>query len=346
MTVGIYPSNHIDARMARAERYFFAPPSENINMRVSDTIRKSTLFIGIRDEAGEINYGGTAFLVMVPGEQHNGSFAYLVTAKHVLDQIKKESADGSFVVRANLVNGQSIIFNADIDHWFYHEDKDVDVAVSIFAPPPDVENLDTRFIPIENFLTESDIKNYGIGSGDEVFMGGLFVKAAGELQNMPIVRMGNIALMPKEKIPHGYKLIDAYLIEGRSIGGLSGSPAFVSATVKIAMPPSNPQKFYFAPGQSFFLGLVRGHWDVPPKLSLVEAEKVNMGISVVVPANKIKDILYQPEQIELRKRMEEENIKKDESGALDVDFSKQFTKQDFEAALNKVSRKTTIKGKA
>jgi hypothetical protein len=311
-------------------------------MRVSDTIRKSTLFIGIRDQVGEITYGGTAFLVTIPGER-KGSFSYLVTAKHVLDQIKKQSADGSFAVRANLVNGESVLFDADIGHWFYHDDKDIDVAVSIFSPPIEIhKTLDARFIPISNFLTEDNIKTFGIGSGDEVFMTGLFVNAAGTFQNMPIVRMGSIALMPSEKISHGGKLIDAYLVESRSIGGLSGSPAFVSATIRVAYP-SKPQQFYWVPGQSFFLGLVRGHWDILPNRALLEAEKVNMGISVVVPAAKIKELLYTQEQIELRKRVEERIIREDKSGTLDADFSKQFTKQDFQAALKKVSRKTKPK---
>lgn len=311
-------------------------------MRVSDTVRKSTLFIGIRDQVGEITYGGTAFLVTIPGE-HKGSFSYLVTAKHVLDQIKKQSADGSFVVRANLVNDESVLFDADIGHWFSHNDKDVDVAISIFSPPLEIHNtLDARFIPVSNFLTEDDIKTHGIGSGDEVFMTGLFVNAVGASQNMPIVRMGSIALMPSEKISHAGKLIDAYLVESRSIGGLSGSPAFVSATIRVAYP-SKPQQFYWVPGQSFFFGLVRGHWDIPPNRALLEAEKVNMGISVVVPASKIKEILYMPEQIELRKTIEKRIIEEDKSGVVDTDFSRSFTKSDFEAALKKVSRKTQPK---
>jgi hypothetical protein len=81
--------------------------------------------------------------------------------------------------------------------------------------------------------------------------------------------MGTVALMPPEKIPHGGNLIDAYLIEHHSIGGLSGSPAFVSEMALIPSVYQEPKKktpekmFFSAPGQTFFMGLVRGHWETP-----------------------------------------------------------------------------------
>ena len=49
------------------------------------------------------------------------------------------------------------------------------------------------------------------------------------------MRMGNVALMAGEPIPaHDYNM-DAHLIEARSIGGLSGSPAFVRQTVSVGL---------------------------------------------------------------------------------------------------------------
>jgi hypothetical protein len=172
-------------------------------------------------------------------------------------------------------------------------------------------DLDVRILPVGNFLNEEIIEEHRIGPGDEVFITGLFTKAVGASQNMPIVRMGNVSLMPHEKIPHGdLGLIDAYLIEARSIGGLSGSPVFVSETAQMPSTYADPKKskpeklFMLGHGQTFFMGLLRGHWDVPPNRFFHEMEKVNMGISVVVPAHKIREILFHPEQIALREEVE------------------------------------------
>jgi hypothetical protein len=338
-------STLVDSRMAGMEVFYFSTPPNEINMRVSESIRKCTLFIGVGTSTGETRYGGTAFLVGVPGEEHGRNFAYLVTAKHILEQIQREIGNGSFVIRANKTDGTSIEFGARLDHWAFHTDPTVDVAISIFSPPLKL-NLDVRFIMIPNFLSEEGIQKHGIGSGDEVYMAGLFTKASGSSQNMPIVRMGSIALMPKEPIIHGDSPIEAYLIESRSIGGLSGSPAFVSATVPLPyLPdPDNPDhtEMLWTSGQTFFLGMVRGHWDVPPNRTFLESEKVNMGISVIVPAKKIKEVLFMPEQVEQRRTIEAKRRAEDESAALDTGFTgnePEFTKEDFENALKRASRR-------
>ena len=76
--------------------------------------------------------------------------------------------------------------------------------------------------------TDKVINDNAIGVGDEVFLTGLFANHIGQQRNLPIIRVGNIALMPEEPVQHpSLGPIDAYLIEARSIGGLSGSPVFV-----------------------------------------------------------------------------------------------------------------------
>lgn len=76
---------------------------------------------------------------------------------------------------------------------------------------------------------EADIEAHAIGIGDEVLMVGLFTKRYGYRKNIPIVRGGIISAMPEEPIEDQEtgNLYDAYLIEIRSIGGLSGSPVIV-----------------------------------------------------------------------------------------------------------------------
>jgi hypothetical protein len=225
----------------------------------------------------------------------------------------------------------------------------VDLAVIPFLPSRGL-NLDVRSVATDIFLTVEDVAKHRIGAGDEVFMTGLFTKVKGQSKNLPIVRMGSVALIPDERVPFGDNLIDAYLVETRSIGGLSGSPAFVSETVQMAYPSRAGKPYpeeadiYFVPGKTFFMGLVIGHWDVPPNLSLLEQEKVNMGISVVVPAWKIKELLYLPEHVQMRDKTEREAM--DAEGVASQDFGepekdKTLTKAEFEATLKTVSRKIT-----
>jgi hypothetical protein len=53
----------------------------------------------------------------------------------------------------------------------------------------------------EWFVSDELIQNGKVGPGDEVFTIGLFSKMSGKGRNFPIVRTGNIAMMPSEPIP-------------------------------------------------------------------------------------------------------------------------------------------------
>src|ERR1035438_2781078 len=92
-------------------------------------------------------------------------------------------------------------------------------------------------------------------------------------------------------------------------------------------------------GSLHLLGLMHGHWDLPMTFSTAEqAEAVNMGVSIIVPAKKILETLYHPELVALRKEHHERE-KKGESPTRDSAIPKLFTREDFEDALKKASRK-------
>lgn len=67
-------------------------------------------------------------------------------------------------------------------------------------------------------------------------------------------------MMPKDKLPiEGFGEMEAYLVEGRSIGGLSGSPAFVRNTVKTPMQTAAGTRTAMSGlGGAHLLGLVHG----------------------------------------------------------------------------------------
>ena len=255
------------------------------------------------NEKGEqfISFVGTAFLVGMRSETTNyRGFIYLVTARHVARVLEGQA----FAIRANTIDGESIIIDGVGAHWTYHPtDDSVDVAVSQWGVPP---NIEFKRIDIDTFATDEIIRQKSIGAGDEVFITGLFAFVTGKRRNLPIVRMGNVALFPSEKvrvkIDDKWTWSEVYLIEARSIGGISGSPVFVRETVEVGR------------GAFYLLGLVHGHWEIPAEqkndLANLEDRLVNMGIAIVVPAKKIMEVLNQPKLREERLRIDEEDLRK------------------------------------
>jgi len=330
-----------DVRFADGPRYYLTEPKD-INMRVPDQIRNCVLFVGIPGDMPDPEYRGTAFIVTVPGTQNN-HFTYLVTARHVAEHLQ----GSEFYIRANHSNGTAVAMRgrADTIWWFHPTQKStVDAAVTLFAPPH-LNELDLTHIPIAMFADKERITESSIGVGDEVFITGLFTKVTETTRNLPIVRIGNVAMMPDEKIPFGDEYIDAYLIESRSIGGLSGSPVFVRETRTLTRKGDGydvPVPVIHGGGLFFFFGSVIGHWDLPAGFTPTKGETVNMGIAPIVPASKIKEIIMQPKLVAAMKHVDDQIKTEKRSGAV-KDFApakaEGFTQEDFEAALKKVSRK-------
>ncbi len=273
-------------------------------MRIADRLLKCVGFVSRYepdDEGGSrLRFGGTAFIVGVPMEG-NLAFAHLVTAKHVVEQI----LPGETVITMNAKDGESLSLRTGDQKWFYHptEKDSVDVAVMPFGSAR-FHDYDIEWIPEGIFATDQRIEDYQIGLGDELFIIGLLTRFFGRTKLTPIVRTGNIAMMPEDKLPAtGFGEMEAYLAEGRSIGGLSGSPVFVRNTVKMQTQTADGKLTAMSGlGGSHLLGLVHGHWDVPLTFSNMEqVEKVNMGVSILVPAKKILETLYNPELDALRK---------------------------------------------
>ena len=277
-------------------------------MLVPDQVRQCVVFVGlpVKMRKGQVGIGfkGTAFFVGVPSENIEGlDYVYLVTAKHVAKRLEGKR----FLVRINTKAGRSAILMGEGTQWWYHPiDESVDVGLITFAPSLEFEYMR---IQTSSFLSDEIIRNRNIGPGDEVFITGLFAQFSGSERNLPIVRMGNIAMIPDEPVPTSIGDIEAYLVEARSIGGLSGSPAFVRETV------------YEGIGSFYLLGLMHGHWDIPAKnrndvMDVYSRGTVNMGIAIVVPAKKILEVLNQPQLVESR-RVEDEQMRKETIPALD-----------------------------
>src|SRR5262249_12523906 len=145
--------------------------------------------------------------------------------------------------------------------WVLHDDLTVDVAVLQIDPLTFFQHLDHLLYPVEGLATEDLISKKGIGIGDEVFIMGLFFQHYGMKKNITIGRIGNLAAMPEEQVEvKNYGYIDAYLVESRSTGGLSGSPVFVH-TGPVRGIVGEKTLYHSSGGEIYLIGLTHGHWD-------------------------------------------------------------------------------------
>jgi hypothetical protein len=75
---------------------------------------------------------------------------------------------------------------------------------------------------------------------------------------------------------------------------------------------------------------MHGHWDLPVSFSASEqAEAVNMGVSIIIPAKKILETLYHPELVAMRKAFCDD-LKNKNHPTTDTTLKKPFTKLESE----------------
>jgi hypothetical protein len=272
-------------------------------MQVPDEIRKCEAFAFMRKN-GRLVAEGTVFFLgeMLPD---GSSWAATITARHIVRGIAHNSDDGNLLIRVNSRGGGPMFVETKASDWLEHpDDESVDVAVLPWMPGAGV--FDHLAWPMGQLATQAVIDEQGIGVAEDLFLTGLFVNHAGTGRNLPIVRVGNIAAMPEERVATKHLgPIEAYLVESRSIGGLSGSPVFVHLG---SMRQFGGNTRVSGGSQMYLLGLMHGHWDAmgnaadSPVLQdeRINDERINMGIAIVVPASKIDEVVRQPVMLEGR----------------------------------------------
>jgi len=241
---------------------------------------------------GLAQLAGTAFFLGRINEDDETYTGYVVTAGHVIHGIRDRGVD-EVLIRLNLLPGGSQWVRIDLASWYHHPDPAVDVAVFPSALPNHVDHL---AYPLTAVGTEDVLRRQEIDVGSEVFVVGLFAHHFGLERNIPIVRMGNVAALREERVGTALGPMDAYLIEARSIGGLSGSPVF-ARTPLVRVSVDGEIQFNRNPFGSYFLvGLIHGHFDAPVDAIDVggregTSDHVNVGIAIVVPVEKILETI-------------------------------------------------------
>jgi hypothetical protein len=254
-------------------------------------------------------------MVGIENQQAQHVFHYLVTAKHNIERIRQDSNDGLVHLRVNCTAGGVKLIETKVDDWKSPpDDASIDVAVYPFVIP---QGIDLNYISTEMFVTHPNVANW-FGLGDEVFITGVFRNHYGTERNIPIIRIGNIAAMPEERVsttwhPDGLEiLMEAFIIESRSIGGLSGSPVFLHVS------PHGSGKRGSAEGAAerefYLLGIVHGHFDLPlTETDFDTADDSNKGrkglhsgMAIVTPAAKLLEVLHLPQLASQREQIIEE----------------------------------------
>ena len=333
---------------------------EKIVPRIPDHYLRCAFFIYTSKEsalAGE-RFGGSGFLVGVPSTVEGWVHVYAITNTHVLD-------NGFHVLRLNERDGNSDVIETKPDDWIHHPKGDDVAALALDVPG----HLHWWAVSTADFFTPQVLKDYSIGPGDEIFMVGRLVTLEGHARNTPIVRFGNISLVPEEElVTIDGKQCEAFLAECRSLSGFSGSPVFVTADRNAYAPrsvqaPRTVQTLDEATGKWSIQNLARtfGPWllgidfaHMPLWRPVYESDKqtrtgglvdANTGIACVVPAWKILELLSDEEFVKQREQTDAElrlkkNSAKESSAVLDAETDDSgFTRADFEAALKKVSRR-------
>lgn len=283
-------------------------------MRVPSKLLNSVAFItqvlGSDTSRDSLSFEGTGFFASIPSKsRHGNAYRVLVTAKHVAEAL----TNGTGEILVNRKGGGVMPLNVSLDRWCLHpSDRTVDMAVlpCNIQPEMDVLSISTDHFWVPGTVAEEEEK---IGVGDEVFFPGLFTFAPGRQRNIPILRHGNLAMLPDEAIQVDSGFAEVYLIEARSIGGISGSPVFVRPTMALdeaTLFEKGSQTLMGISSELKLLGLMRGHWDVSesdmnkPNYSATQKSGVNLGIGVVVPASKILETLNHPTILDMIARQE------------------------------------------
>jgi hypothetical protein len=264
-------------------------------MIVPEQVRKCVVFIGYQLADGQPRLVGSAFFIGRDTDTDQAKDVFLVTARHVIEGIQKRGVQHVFI-RANTIAGMSVWAKCESNEWLYHKtDQTADVALLRTGVP---QGWDHLVIPVSMCATAAAMTASEVALGDEVFVVGLFRHHHGTQKNIPIVRVGNLAARAEEKVVTNLGPMDAYLIEARSIGGLSGSPVFLNLGV-VRYIGDGVKHATSGPIQ-LLLGLVHGHFDVRSSLTddvhadtaqPLSAQRVNTGIAIVVPIEKIVETI-------------------------------------------------------
>jgi hypothetical protein len=291
-------------------------------MRIDYEIAKCIGFIGAQTPIG-FAADGTCFFVRI--DEETEAFTYIVTARHLVRPIKfgkeTESLNGIVRIRVSRKTKDPLLLETIRSSWVPHPNRHVDVCVRPFSKAEfdSEDELDFHTLIVNdgvNTILFSDFQAERFGPitmGDEIFIPSLFPGHVGENRNIPVVRVGNIAAPPLEVIRVGSPTVPAYLIETKSLGGISGAPVFLhlqpGMRSNAPLSTKSEKGDYSVPYAliGMVLGLHSGQY-ASDFIQTDTAEAIvnrdtdfNAGLSVVLPIESVLELLRSDDMTSARK---------------------------------------------
>jgi hypothetical protein len=305
--------------MLYPELYFlpdFVLERLGFDLRVHPSTWRSVVYVGLQAH-GNFTPIGTGFCA---GVEHRGNrFFFFITADHVVDMISGDTV----YIRMNKKDGNAGS-PIPIDKKLKIPGLDRSHDLAIFPVPPLHEGYDADYV----FMGPGDFEKileevWRPQPGDEVATIGLYTSHHGHTKNIPVVRVGHIAMLPNEPVMSTRGYVEAYLVETRSILGLSGSPVCITippmrvvdgkiqildtglGAICIGMmlgyhlSASVDDQIVVPVHQETEQQIEEGHDESGDKLSL---EERNTGFAVVLPIERILEVM---ESEPVRKAMDD-----------------------------------------
>ncbi|HWU27391.1 MAG TPA: hypothetical protein VN154_13415 [Rhizomicrobium sp.] len=272
----------------------------DIVMRIDETAPKTVVFLGIKNPTGDFIPMGTAFLGLYKFE--DVAFPFAITARHIVDDIQGDQVWVRYNEKSGLANATSIPKGA----MWLAEDPAADLAI-IPLGKLDPKVMDQQLIDLNPATWHKRTERMGKpGLGDEVATIGLYSSHYGQLKNIPVTRIGHVAMLPGEPVLTDKGYVHAYLVEVKSIAGLSGSPVFLNYP-DLRRAENKTVEMLTAPAM-LPLGLMLGYHVVetsqdqisvpqfqgedPP--TIFSLDERNTGFGVVLPFVDILEVWQQP----------------------------------------------------
>jgi len=223
------------------------------------------------------------------------AFWYAVTNDHALKNNGKYFPNPA--IRFN-VDEKAETIETNRFRWICNAEQDI--AVMPLFDEEVYSNVE--FVESHNFVEKNKIGNelvemggwWGYGLGDEVFMVSRLMNHDGKEVNYPSIRTGIISMFPCEITNQ------EFLIECRSIGGHSGAPVFGSID---SSPTTHRTRSLIK-----LLGINRGHAKAGDG-----RKKINTGMTFVVPAWRILEMINSPEVMMASKAIKERGAELEQS---------------------------------
>jgi hypothetical protein len=285
------------------------------DMQIDERMLRCTAFLGVPTERG-FSAEGTGFFLQVPLE--GLAFLYMVSCRHVVRPTRslrdKTPNDDPIWIRANRTGRLPKPIETKRSDWLYDLDNTIDVCVypvpfykwETYYPDLEISPLNTDNILLPDVLE----KRLTVGLGDEIYIVGSFVGQIGEKKNIPVVRTANIAAMPDEPLWGGSHRKPVFLIETRSLGGISGSPIYFP--LSRLRPGMRPAVIEMESTQTivpyYLMGMMQGVHsgqyadDFSPAEDRVVPKDAdfNAGIGVAIPISQIMELINRTDLVEAR----------------------------------------------